>query len=83
MPPHDKAHPDRLSAPFAVNQIDRSNNRLDQDLALCEKHKVPMIITSLGAKNSIRPRMAGAASFSRRDQPEIRAQERSRRAPTA
>ena len=34
---HDKAHPDRLSAPFAVNQIvHRSNNRLDQDLALCE-----------------------------------------------
>lgn len=48
---HDKAHPDRLSAPFAVNQIvHRSNNRLEQDLALCEKHKVPLIITSLGAR---------------------------------
>src|SRR5712675_2718817 len=47
---YDKAHPERPSAPFAVNQIvHRSNNRLDQDLALCEKHKVPMIITSLGA----------------------------------
>ena len=47
---HDKAHPDRLSAPFAVNQIvHKSNNRLDQDLAVCEKHKVPMVITSLGA----------------------------------
>src|SRR5439155_933869 len=44
---HDKAHPERLSAPFAVNQIvHKSNNRLDQDLALCEKHKMPMIITS-------------------------------------
>src|SRR5882672_5319500 len=51
---HDKAHPDRLSAPFAVNQIvHKSNNRLDQDLALCEKHKVPIIITSLGAREEL------------------------------
>ena len=51
---HDKAHPDRLSAPFAVNQIvHKSNNRLDQDLALCEKHKVPMMITSLGAREEL------------------------------
>src|SRR3954454_25207846 len=49
-----KAHPERRSAPFAVNQIvHRSNNRLDQDLALCEKHKVPMIITSLGAREEL------------------------------
>ena len=51
---HDKAHPDRLSAPFAVNQIvHRSNNRLEQDLAICEKHKVPMMITSLGAREEL------------------------------
>jgi nitronate monooxygenase len=51
---HDRAHPDRLSAPFAVNQIvHKSNNRLDQDLALCEKHKVPMMITSLGAREEL------------------------------
>src|ERR1700742_3728856 len=51
---HDKAHPDRPSAPFAVNQIvHRSNNRLEQDLALCEKHKVPMMITSLGAREEL------------------------------
>lgn len=51
---HDKANPDRLAAPFAVNQIvHRSNNRLDHDLALCEKHKVPMIITSLGAREEL------------------------------
>uniref|UniRef100_Q07TM0 2-nitropropane dioxygenase, NPD n=1 Tax=Rhodopseudomonas palustris (strain BisA53) TaxID=316055 RepID=Q07TM0_RHOP5 len=51
---HDKAHPERLSAPFAVNQIvHKSNNRLEQDLALCEKHKVPMIITSLGAREEL------------------------------
>ena len=43
---HDAAHPERPSAPFAVNQIvHRSNNRLEHDLALCEKHKVPIIIT--------------------------------------
>src|SRR5271163_3854143 len=51
---HDKAHPEAPSAPFAVNQIvHRSNNRLDQDLALCEKHKVPVIITSLGAREEL------------------------------
>jgi len=51
---HDKANPDRLSAPFAVNQIvHKSNNRLDHDMALCEKHKVPMIISSLGAREEL------------------------------
>src|SRR5215813_8119501 len=50
----DKANPDRLSAPFAVNQIvHKSNNRLDADLAVCEKHKVPMLITSLGAREDL------------------------------
>jgi nitronate monooxygenase len=51
---HDRAHPERPSAPFAVNQIvHRSNNRLEHDLALCEKHKVPMMITSLGAREEV------------------------------
>src|SRR6195952_1925701 len=51
---YDRANPERPSAPFAVNQIvHRSNNRLDQDLALCEKHKVPIIITSLGAREEL------------------------------
>src|SRR3984957_449207 len=51
---YDKAHPQAPSAPFAVNQIvHRSNNRLEQDLALCEKHKVPIIITSLGAREEL------------------------------
>ena len=50
----DKAHPERPSAPFAVNQIvHKSNNRLDHDLALCEKYKVPMMITSLGAREEL------------------------------
>src|SRR5579864_7417248 len=51
---YDRAHPEAPSAPFAVNQIvHRSNNRLDHDLALCEKYKVPVIITSLGAREEL------------------------------
>src|SRR6201987_68066 len=51
---YDRANPGRPSAPFAVNQIvHKSNNRLDHDLALCEKHKVPMIISSLGAREEL------------------------------
>jgi len=51
---YDRAHPERPSAPFAVNQIvHKSNNRLDHDMALCEKHKVPMVISSLGAREEL------------------------------
>jgi nitronate monooxygenase len=51
---HDAAHPDRPAAPFAVNQIvHRSNDRLAHDLALCVKHQVPIIITSLGAREEV------------------------------
>ena len=51
---HDKANPDNLSAPFAINQIvHKSNDRLEQDMALCEKYKVPIIITSLGAREDV------------------------------
>jgi nitronate monooxygenase len=50
----DKANPLRRAAPFAVNQIvHKSNNRLEQDLALCVKHKVPVVITSLGAREEL------------------------------
>ena len=50
----DRAHPDQPSAPFAVNQIvHRSNTRLEQDLALCVKWKVPVVITSLGAREDV------------------------------
>ena len=50
----DRNHPDRPSAPFAVNQIvHRTNNRLDEDLALCAKWKVPLVITSLGADEGL------------------------------
>lgn len=57
---HDKANPNQLSAPFAVNQIvHRSNNRLEQDMAICEKHKVPMVITSLGAREDLNQAVHG------------------------
>lgn len=56
----DRDHPDQLSAPFAVNQIvHRSNDRLEQDLALCEKYKVPMVITSLGAREDLNQAVHG------------------------
>ena len=48
---HNQANPDRPAAPFAVNQIvHRSNGRLERDLEICERHKVPIWITSLGAR---------------------------------
>ena len=51
---HDRAHPERPAAPFAINQIvHKSNERLDEDMALCVKYKVPLIITSLGAREEI------------------------------
>ena len=51
---HNAAHPDRPAAPFAINQIvHKSNDRLDHDMAVCEKYKVPIIITSLGAREDV------------------------------
>ncbi len=51
---HDRAHPERPSAPFAVNQIvHKSNDRLDHDMEMCVKHKVPIVITSLGAREEV------------------------------
>lgn len=50
----DKAHPDRPSAPFAINQIvHKSNDRLEHDMQVCAKYKVPIIITSLGAREDV------------------------------
>lgn len=57
---HDAAHPDRPSAPFAVNQIvHRSNDRLEQDLQVCAKHRVPIVITSLGARPELNQAVHG------------------------
>ena len=56
----DRAHPDRPAAPFAVNQIvHRSNPRLDHDLAICVQHRVPIVITSLGARPELNDAIRG------------------------
>ena len=50
----DAEHPEAPSAPFAVNQIvHKSNDRLLHDLELCVKHQVPIVITSLGAREDV------------------------------
>jgi nitronate monooxygenase len=50
----DRKNPDRLSAPFAVNQIvHKTNNRLEEDVELSVKYKVPVTITSLGAREDV------------------------------
>ena len=51
---HNRAHPDRPAAPFAVNQIvHKTNDRLEADMATCAKWQVPLMITSLGARTDI------------------------------
>ncbi len=51
---HNQAHPEAPAAPFAVNQIvHRSNDRLEHDIEVCVKHKVPIVITSLGARTDL------------------------------
>ena len=51
---YNKANPDKPAAPYAINQIvHKSNDRLDHDMAMCVKYKVPIIITSLGAREDI------------------------------
>lgn len=51
---HDRDHPDRPAAPYAVNQIvHKSNDRLETDMAVCAKWQVPITITSLGAREDL------------------------------
>ena len=51
---HNKANPDKPAAPFAINQIvHKSNDRLEHDMQVCAKYKVPIIITSLGAREDV------------------------------
>jgi nitronate monooxygenase len=48
---HNQAHPDKPAAPYAINQIvHKSNDRLEHDMQVCAKYKVPIVITSLGAR---------------------------------
>jgi nitronate monooxygenase len=50
----DRAHPDNPAAPFAINQIvHKSNDRLEHDMEMAVKYKVPVIITSLGARTDV------------------------------
>lgn len=56
----DRNHPENPAAPFAINQIvHKSNDRLDHDMALCAKYKVPIIITSLGAREDVNQAVHG------------------------
>jgi nitronate monooxygenase len=57
---HDRQHPDSPAAPFAINQIvHKSNTRLEHDMAVCAKYKVPVIITSLGARTEVNDAVHG------------------------
>jgi nitronate monooxygenase len=56
----DRDHPDRKAAPFAINQIvHKSNDRLDHDMQMCAKYKVPIVITSLGARVDVNEAVHG------------------------
>ena len=51
---YNRANPDKPAAPFAINQIvHKSNERLEHDMQVCAKYKVPIIITSLGAREDV------------------------------
>jgi nitronate monooxygenase len=56
----DRDHPDQPAAPYAINQIvHKSNDRLEHDIAVCERYKVPIVITSLGARTDINDAVHG------------------------
>jgi nitronate monooxygenase len=51
---YNRANPDKPAAPFAINQIvHKSNERLEHDMQICAKYKVPIVITSLGAREDV------------------------------
>jgi len=57
---HDRAHPEAPAAPFAINQIvHKSNDRLEHDMAVVVKHKVPIVISSLGARVEVNQAIHG------------------------
>jgi nitronate monooxygenase len=56
----DRDHPEQKAAPFAINQIvHKSNDRLEHDLQVCAKYKVPIVITSLGARVDVNEAVHG------------------------
>ena len=65
---YNRDHPDRPAAPFAVNQIvHKSNDRLDADLQTCAKWQVPIVITSLGAREDLNAAVHGWGGFTLHD----------------
>jgi nitronate monooxygenase len=65
---HNRDHPERPAAPFAVNQIvHKSNDRLDADLETCAKWQVPIIITSLGAREELNTAVHGWGGITMHD----------------
>lgn len=57
---YNKVNPDKPAAPFAINQIvHKSNDRLEHDMQLCAKYKVPIVITSLGAREDVNQAVHG------------------------
>jgi nitronate monooxygenase len=64
----NRDHPERPAAPFAVNQIvHKSNDRLEGDLAICEKWQVPITITSLGAREELNQAVHGWGGITMHD----------------
>jgi nitronate monooxygenase len=60
----DRTHPDTPAAPYAVNLIVHGTNaRLGEDLEIVAKHKVPIIITSLGAREDVNARVHAYGGF--------------------
>jgi nitronate monooxygenase len=56
----DRAHPEQPAAPFAINQIvHRSNDRLQHDMEVCARYRVPVVITSLGARTDVNDAVHG------------------------
>ncbi|HEY1780942.1 MAG TPA: nitronate monooxygenase family protein [Roseiarcus sp.] len=65
---HDRAHPERPAAPFAVNQIvHKSNARLEEDMGLTVKWKAPIVITSLGAREDVNQAVHGYGGLTLHD----------------
>ncbi|MDR7268412.1 nitronate monooxygenase [Pelomonas saccharophila] len=57
---YNRANPDKPAAPFAINQIvHKSNERLEHDMQVCAKYKVPIVITSLGAREDVNAAVHG------------------------
>jgi nitronate monooxygenase len=57
---HDREYPDHPAAPYAINQIvHKSNDRLGHDMGVCAKYRVPIVITSLGARTDVNAAVHG------------------------